>query len=71
MLPELTAQEQAFLYAIPMVQNRRVRSSEIHYLDHPKLGIIFQIRKMPQPEEQVIPIELPPVDEAQMNTVSE
>ena len=71
MLPEVTAQEQAFLYAIPMVQNRRVRSSEIHYLDHPKLGIIFQIRKMPQPEEEVIPIELPPVDEAQMNTVSE
>ncbi len=48
-----------FLYAIPMTQNRRVRSSEIHYLDHPKLGIVFQIRKMPQPEK-LEPIELNP-----------
>ncbi|QSX42111.1 peptidoglycan binding protein CsiV [Shewanella cyperi] len=42
-------EQQAFLYAIPMVQNRRVRSGEIHYLDHPKLGMVVQIRKMAQP----------------------
>ena len=28
-------------------QNRRLRSGEIHYLDHPLMGIIVQIRKMP------------------------
>nr|WP_283104677.1 peptidoglycan binding protein CsiV [Shewanella olleyana] len=38
-----------FLQSIPMVQNRRVRSGEIHYFDHPNLGIIMQIRKMEQP----------------------
>ncbi|WP_298768829.1 peptidoglycan binding protein CsiV [uncultured Shewanella sp.] len=38
-----------FLYAIPLKQNRRVRSGEIHYFDHPKMGMIIQIRKMPQP----------------------
>lgn len=38
-----------FLYAIHMTQNRRVRSNEIHYFDHPALGMIIQIRKMTQP----------------------
>ncbi|GLS91349.1 hypothetical protein GCM10007916_24180 [Psychromonas marina] len=28
-------------------QNRRLRSEEIHYLDHPLMGIIVQIRKLP------------------------
>ena len=38
-----------FLYAFPLTQNRRVRSDEIHYFDHPKMGMILQIRKMEQP----------------------
>ncbi|WP_285164936.1 peptidoglycan binding protein CsiV [Shewanella goraebulensis] len=38
-----------FLQSIPMVQNRRVRSGEVHYFDHPNMGIIMQIRKMEQP----------------------
>lgn len=29
-------------------QNRRLRSEEIHYLDHPLFGIIIQIRKIPE-----------------------
>lgn len=37
-----------FLYAYPMKQNRRVRSDEIHYFDHPRMGMILQIRKMQQ-----------------------
>lgn len=28
-------------------QNRRLRSEEIHYLDHPMMGILVQIRKIP------------------------
>ncbi|MDR8524298.1 MULTISPECIES: peptidoglycan binding protein CsiV [Shewanella] len=38
-----------FLYSIPMTQNRRVRSDEVHYFDHPKMGMIIQIRKMQHP----------------------
>ena len=38
-----------FLYSFPMKQNRRVRSDEIHYFDHPRMGMILQIRKMQQP----------------------
>ncbi len=38
-----------FLYAIEMQQNRRVRSDEVHYFDHPKMGMIIQIRKMQHP----------------------
>ncbi|NRA55355.1 MAG: peptidoglycan binding protein CsiV [Gammaproteobacteria bacterium] len=29
----------------PMIQHRRVKSTEIHYFDHPDMGIIVQIRK--------------------------
>lgn len=31
-------------------QNRRLRSEEIHYLDHPLMGIIVQIRKISEEE---------------------
>lgn len=46
---EVVMEEQPFLYSIPLTQNRRVRSGQIHYFDHPKLGLIIQIRKMAQP----------------------
>jgi len=29
----------------PMVQHRRVKSKEIHYFDHPDMGIVVQIRR--------------------------
>ena len=47
-------QAQHFLFSIPMIQNRRVRSGEIHYFDHPQLGMFIQIRKMKQPEEKPV-----------------
>ncbi|MGB0894630.1 MAG: peptidoglycan binding protein CsiV [Parashewanella sp.] len=53
--PQSEQAAQPFLYSIPLIQNRRVRSNEIHYFDHPKMGMIIQIRKMPQPE--IKPIE--------------
>lgn len=31
-------------------QTRRLRSGEIHYLDHPLMGIVVQIRKIPEDE---------------------
>jgi hypothetical protein len=36
-----------------MNQSRRMRSEEIHYLDHPKLGVIVRIDPVPIPEELV------------------
>ncbi|QYK07460.1 peptidoglycan binding protein CsiV [Shewanella mangrovisoli] len=38
-----------YLMSIPLEQNRRVKSDEIHYLDHPEMGMVIQIRKMAQP----------------------
>lgn len=35
-------------------QNRRLRSSEIHYFDHPLMGMIIQIRKI-ENQQQTIP----------------
>ncbi|AZQ10035.1 peptidoglycan binding protein CsiV [Shewanella khirikhana] len=49
MSTEVVMEEQPFLYSIPLTQNRRVRSGQIHYFDHPKLGLVIQIRKMAQP----------------------
>jgi hypothetical protein len=49
-----------FLQTIPLQQNRRVRSGQIHYFDHPQMGIVMQIRKMAQPTEvQTIVIPAP------------
>ena len=38
-------------------QNRRLRSEEIHYLDHPLFGVIVQIRKIPADELAVLNAE--------------
>ncbi|MDV7103036.1 peptidoglycan binding protein CsiV [Vibrio sp. TH_r3] len=39
-------QQEKFLKSYRMKQKRRMRSSETHYLDHPLLGIIVQVRKV-------------------------
>ena len=40
-----------YLFNIWMAQNKRVISDEIHYFDHPNMGMLLQIRKMTQPKE--------------------
>jgi len=47
---EIEMQEQAFLQSYPMKQLRVIRSSEIHYFDHPKFGMLMQIRKYEKPD---------------------
>ena len=47
-----------FLYAVDLAQNRRVRSGEIHYFDHPNMGIVMQIRKMAQPQGEPTPTDI-------------
>ncbi|MBL6735255.1 MAG: hypothetical protein ISP86_05190 [Shewanellaceae bacterium] len=47
--PQNSTTDVTFLNQIPFQQKRRVRSKEIHYFDHPYLGIIMQIRPL---EEQ-------------------
>lgn len=43
----IRTEKQTFIAEILFDQNRRLRSGEIHYLDHPMMGIIVQIRKIP------------------------
>ncbi|AWB67848.1 hypothetical protein C2869_16070 [Saccharobesus litoralis] len=38
-----------YLYAYPFKQTRRMRSGEIHYFDHPLVGMIIQVRKFVPP----------------------
>ncbi|OUS28959.1 hypothetical protein A9Q98_06875 [Thalassotalea sp. 42_200_T64] len=40
---------------IPFKQNRRVISGEVHYFDHPYIGMIVQIRRHQKPEAIEIP----------------
>ena len=42
--------------------NRRMRSGELHYLDHPRVGILVQAERY-QPEPEPVPAEDTPVGE--------
>lgn len=50
---KLTGKEDVNWQSIPFTQNRRVISGEVHYFDHPYMGMVVQIRryKKPEPEE--------------------
>ncbi|MCG9722846.1 peptidoglycan binding protein CsiV [Shewanella sp. Isolate7] len=50
-----------YLHNIYMTQNKRVKSDEIHYFDHPNMGMILQIRKMEQPGERPTEVSQPSV----------
>ncbi|MCG3723067.1 peptidoglycan binding protein CsiV [Vibrio cincinnatiensis] len=41
-----TVETESFLKSYRLDQKRRMRSGETHYLDHPLLGIIIQVRKV-------------------------
>ena len=45
--------------SIPFSQNRRVISGEVHYFDHPYMGMVVQIRryKKPEPEDESLDLE--------------
>jgi len=38
-------------------QSRRLRSNEIHYLDHPKFGIVVRIDPVAIPQELILLLE--------------
>lgn len=46
----LPATVMPYLFSIPMEQNRRIRSTEIHYFDHPAMGMMLQVRRIRQPD---------------------
>ncbi len=39
-------QQEHFLKSYRMQQKRRMKSGEIHYLDHPLMGVIIQVRRL-------------------------
>lgn len=50
---QLASKEPVKLKSIRFEQNKRVRSTEIHYFDHPYMGIIVEIRR----HDQIPPVE--------------
>ena len=42
-----TIQVEEFLKSYRLGQKRRMRSTETHYIDHPLMGIIIQVRRVP------------------------
>ena len=41
-------------------QARRLRSGEVHYFDHPALGVVLTVRPEPEPEPEPEPIDVIP-----------
>ncbi|QSA20002.1 hypothetical protein JV197_08680, partial [Vibrio furnissii] len=41
-----TVDVESFLKSYRMDQKRRMRSGETHYLDHPLMGMIIQVRRV-------------------------
>ncbi|WP_028108125.1 CsiV family protein [Ferrimonas futtsuensis] len=58
---DTTVETEPFLNQIRLEQSRRVRSREIHYFDHPRLGMVVQIRRMTQPSKMP-PLEATPTE---------
>ena len=44
-----------FRHAVRLHQTRRMRSGEVHYIDHPMLGVIVKITPLPEPRAQAKP----------------
>ena len=44
-----------FRHAVRLHQTRRMRSGEVHYIDHPMLGVIVKITPLPDPRSQTKP----------------
>ncbi|KMT64930.1 CsiV family protein [Catenovulum maritimum] len=45
------AEKKAYLHPYYFQQNRRIRSGEVHYFDHPKMGIVLQVRRYTRPDK--------------------
>jgi hypothetical protein len=53
LLPESSTQEKTALTTVNFKQDRRVRSKEIHYFDHPYIGMIVRILPFKKPVKEV------------------
>jgi len=53
LLPESSLQDKTALTTINFKQDRRVRSKEIHYFDHPYIGMIVRILPFKKPIKEV------------------
>ena len=43
-----------FRHAVLLQQTRRMRSGEVHYIDHPMLGVVVTITPLPEPRSQTV-----------------
>jgi len=57
LLPNSSLQEKTSLTTVNFKQDRRVRSKEIHYFDHPYIGMIVRILPFKKPIKEVDEIE--------------
>ena len=42
-MAELTGPEYPYAHAVLLAQTRRMRSSEVNYIDHPLMGVIIKV----------------------------
>ncbi len=60
---DLAVQKYSVERTVTMRQQRRMRSSELHYLDHPLMGLLVKIIPYERPEPEAVDNELPAIDE--------
>jgi hypothetical protein len=48
-----------YRHAVALQQKRRMRSKEIHYIDHPMLGLIIKFTPLRSPEPEVAAASTP------------
>ncbi|WP_220718154.1 CsiV family protein [Agarivorans litoreus] len=64
LISEFQTEEQ--LHSFKFDQKRRVRSGEIHYFDHPLMGMLIQIRRSPEEQTNAsVDTEQTPITDAQ------
>jgi hypothetical protein len=53
-----------------LAEKRRITSSELHYFDHPRFGMLAMVTPY-EPPEEIVPEELPEQDNTTEETIAE
>jgi len=61
--PQLEAEQTVYVaHAAHLQHERRLRSGQLHYIDHPAFGILIEIRTVAKPKEEDIEISSSPIE---------
>jgi hypothetical protein len=68
LIEQLLAEDDATPRLFRLSETRRMRSRELHYLDHPLFGVLVEIWPIELPETPVTPTQTPPAAQGDVST---